>query len=391
VRALGLCGLLVALLHLTCFRADPTGTLAGIDWTRHRGHTDHVAHVGETRLFARLGLEMWRTPAADLFRRLTPAELAALPADVRAHTRIFPEDTHFVPGYPADRPLVMNFAHVPRTYPPPVFLLGAPSAFLYHHGLISFGASNRLFLALLLVSWFGLVVASTAPWTLAPPSLPRQILTAVALGYTWYWAMEGFYDVCAVALAAVGLEAARRRQHGFACLAVGLAVFLHPRLFMLGPLYLVVFWWAARAFRDLTPRARLEVVGGAVLVACGLVFCVLIQRVAGLHSLRQPPNPVRLGGGPWFSVVAYATVLLTLAWLLLRQGSRIDAAVVLFGGLAFGTQRYLAPWYWLPMLPWALAPAPSSERIPALMGKTAAVARVAMVGALFLASNAPRW
>src|SRR5262249_11001987 len=153
---------------------------------------------------ARIGAEMWRTPAAELFRRLTPAELAALPADVQAHTRVFPNDTHFVPGYAPDRPLVMNFAHVPRTYPPPVFLPGAPSALLSHSGLIWFGASTRLFLALLVGSWSALRLAWTAPWAVAKPSLLRQVLTAAALGYTWYWAMEGFYDVCAVALTAVG-------------------------------------------------------------------------------------------------------------------------------------------------------------------------------------------
>lgn len=143
VRTLGFAGLVVACVHLTCFRSDPTGTLAGIDSAHNRGHTDHVAHIGETRIFPRLGLELWQTPAVTLFRRLTPDEIARLPADVKAHTLAFPKDMHFVPGYPADRPLVMNFAHVPRCYPPGVFLLGAPSALLYHYGLTSFGASNR--------------------------------------------------------------------------------------------------------------------------------------------------------------------------------------------------------------------------------------------------------
>jgi len=391
VRVLGFVGLLAAFLHLTLFRSDPTGTLKGIDWARHRGHTDHVAHIGETRIFPRLGLEMWRTPAAELFRRLTPAELAALPADVRAHTSVFPKDTHFVPGYPPDRPLVMNFAHVPRTYPPPVFLLGAPSAILYHYGLISFGASNRLFLGLLALSWFALVLACTAPWVELPPSLSRQLLTTAAVGYAWYWAMEGFYDVCAVALIAVALEAARRRQHGLACFTAGLGVFMHPRLLMLGPLYVLMLWGAARAFRSLGRRQQAAVVLGACFGVCAVVFSALIQRVAALHALVQPPNPVRLGAGPWASVIVYTVVVIIAAGLLLRQSARADAAVVLFGGLAFASQRYLAPWYWLPMLPWALAPAPTAEARPVPMSKTAALSRVAMVGLFFLASNAPRW
>jgi hypothetical protein len=285
----------------------------------------------------------------------------------------------------------MNFAHVPRTYPPPVFLLGAPSALLYHYGLISFGASNRLFLAVLVLFWFVSVRAWTALWALSRPSALRQILTAVGVAYTWYWAMEGFYDVCALALAAVGFEAARRRQHGGACLAVGLAVFMHPRLFMLGPLVAVTLFWAGRASRTLELRSRIAVLLGALFVAAGLVFSALIQGTASLHALVQPPNPVRLGGGPWLVVIGYAVALGTLAWLSFKQGSRIDAAVVLFGGLAFASQRYLAPWYWLPMLPWALAPAPSERVVPLPMSKLAAVARVGVVGMFFLASNAPRW
>lgn len=121
------------------------------------------------------------------------------------------------------------------------------------------------------------------------------------------------------------------------------------------------------------------------------IFSALIQRTVALHAVVQPPNPVRLGGGPWPLVLAYAALVLALAGLLLKQGSRVDAAVVLFGALAFGSQRYLAPWYWLPMLPWALAPSPSGGRAHAPMSKLGGLARAAMVGTFFLASNAPRW
>ena len=68
----------------------------------------------------------------------------------------------------------------------------------------------------------------------------------------------------------------------------------------------------------------------------------------------------------------------------------MDAVTVLFGGLAFGTQRYFAPWYWLPMLPWAMAPAPSAEG-SLRMSKLGAAARVIVVVGFFVASNAQRW
>jgi len=87
-------------------------------------------------------------------------------------------------------------------------------------------------------------------------------------------------------------------------------------------------------------------------------------------------------------VLGFFATLVVLAVLLAREGSWVDAAVVVFGGLAFSAQRYLAPWYWLPMLPWALGPARSPS---GAMSKTAALARVIMVAMFHLASIASRW
>lgn len=389
MRSLAWVGLVAALLHLVAFRDDPTGTLQGIDWKRKRGHTDHVAHVGETRAFPLLGLEMWKVPAEKLFRRLTPEEIAKLPGDVQAHTRIFAKDTHFVPSYPPDRPLVMNFAHVPRVYPPGVFLFGAVPAFLYHHGLISFGASNRVFLATLALAWFGAVLAWCSSWRTESPSFVEQLLTAVIAGYSWYWAMEGFYDVGAVALASLGLDAARRQRHGSACLLSGLAVITHPRLLLLVPLFLAVFWSAARAFRSLDRRAQAAALGGAVLFAGGLAYALIIQGVVSLHAQVQPLNPTR-PTGQWLFVV-YATTLVVLVVLLLRQRSRLEAVVVAFAGLAFSTQRYLAPWYWLPILPWIAAPPLLANGATKALTRTALGARVLVLVLFFVASNIQRW
>ncbi|HEY3500916.1 MAG TPA: glycosyltransferase family 87 protein [Polyangiaceae bacterium] len=389
VRLLAYAGLFAAFVHLLCFRADPTGTFDGIDWQRRRGHTDHVAHVGEARAFGTFGLTIWKVPAEQLFRRLTPEEIAALPPDVQAHTRIFPKDTHFVPGYAPDRPLVMNFAHVPRVYPPGVFLFGAPPALLYHYGLISFGASNRVFLGLLALSWFALVIAWTSSWRSSPPSIVRQLLTAVIAGYSWYWTMEGFYDVGAVAFAAVGLEAARRERFGLACLLCGLTVIVHPRLLMLAPLFGAVFWFAGRAWPRLDVPQKIAGVTGALLFAGGLAYALIIQNVVSLHALAQPLSPARPGAQPFFLI--YAATLVTLVSLLLRRRSWLDAAVVTFGALAFSSQRYLAPWYWLPMLPWAMAPALREHGRLEPLSRTAAAARVLVVALLFVASNVQRW
>lgn len=392
MRGIACLGLLAACVHLTLPSNDPTGTLAGIDFTRNRGHTDHVAHVGETRLFPRVGLDLWRVPAETLFRRLTPSELERLPQDVRTHTGVFPKDTHFVSGYPADRPLVMNYAHLPRCYPPGVFLVGAPSALLYHYGLISFSASNRLFIALLVFAWFIGVWAWTAPWREQAPSILRQLLTVFVAGYCWYWAMEGFYDVFSVGVASLGFEATRKQKHGLACICAGLAILIHPRLLMIGPLYAVTFIAAARAFRTLSPGARSGMALGAVLFAAGVAFALWIQSTVVQHAVGQAASVVHPGREPLAIMVAYAMIIVGLAALLYKRGYRLDAAVLLCAGLAFSSQRYLKPWYWLPMLPWAMASihhARASERftLPSL----AAVARVSVVVMFYFSCISSRW
>ena len=70
VRLLAYAGLFGAFVHLVGFRSDPTGTFDGIDWQRRRGHTDHVAHVGEARAFGTLGLQ--RVPPFSKLKQSQP-------------------------------------------------------------------------------------------------------------------------------------------------------------------------------------------------------------------------------------------------------------------------------------------------------------------------------
>jgi len=384
--------LLAAIVFLTAFRNDPLGTLSGLDTVRRRGHTDHVAHIGETRLFPRLGATMWRVPALDLFRRLTPREIDELPDELKSYAHIFPRDLQFVPDVPRSRPIVVNYPHVPRCYPPGVYPLAAPAAFLYEYGFISFGAANRLFLGVLVAFWFAGVLAWTAWWRASRPSLVRQMLACVAIVYTWYWTLEGFYDVVAVALASLGFEAARRQRDAWAALAAGLCVLVHPRLFMLLPALALILLAGARGWSKLVPRERALFVAGVVAFLTGLAFAAMIQTTVSLHAVKQPPNPIGPGRGPWPLVTGFALTMFGLSLALFRENSRRDALTVLCGGLAFASQRYLAPWYWLPVLPWAMAPPASStaELVPK-MSRLEAISRVVLVFAFFTASNALRW
>jgi hypothetical protein len=353
VRLLAVLGFAVALLFLIVFSKDPTGTLTG-------GHTDHVAHVGETRGVTAVGITLWRQPAVTLFRRLTTDELTLQSADLREYAVEHASDIHYVASFAPDRPLVMNFAHLPRCYPPGVFLVALPSAFALHVGWLSFSNANRLFLALLALFWLVGVFAWTAHWDASISrrwSVLRELLTVGIAAYVWYWAMEGFYDVAAVALASwAQMMASDRRRFGVSTLLWGLAAIVHSRMLALLPLALLPSLGALLQWKWQSNRGRAAWLVGAALLLGALCFAVWIQPTVALHaaSAASFKNVLRPnGGGPLWVVLAYGVLLLYLTRRLWSTHARVDAATVLFMGLAFASQRYLVSWYWLLALPWA--------------------------------------
>jgi hypothetical protein len=409
-RALAALGLIAALVFLGLLSRDPTGTLSG-------GHTDHVAHIGEARAVTVVGLRLWQEPAATLFKHFTDSELETLPEDLRTYARTEEraKDVHKVASFDPQRPLVMNFAHVPRCYPPGVFLVSLPSALAFHFGWTSFSGANRWFLALLALAWFFAVFAWTAHWNpvssnerVSAKGVLRELLTVSVAAYVWYWAMEGFYDVAAVALASwAQVFAQRRARLPYAALFWGLAVIVHSRMLALLPLAMLSTIGAALQWRTLARIERACVVLGATLLVGALGYAIAIQPIIALHAAAQPKNILRPGSDHPLVVVLFAVMLVVLVWRLWREHARIDAVMVLFMGLAFGSQRYLTSWYWLLALPWALTahqPGPllqtagtsgstdvsDSVSSPGL-SSTQIAARVLIVTSFYLASQAGTW
>jgi hypothetical protein len=417
-------------LFVSCFIADPTGTLSG-------GHTDHVAHTGETRAVTVVGARLWREPAATLFRSVTDDELRTLPSDLQAYAVDQRENIHHVPSFAPHRPLVMNFPHLPRCYPPGVFLVSAPSAALLHVGWLSFTNSNRLYIALLLLAWWCCVWAWTETQRRHALGPGRLVwLIAVSL-YVWYWAIEGFYDVAALAFASLGQVAAQRAdgskthvsnaRFAWAGAALGWAVagFIHPRMLALVPVAVLPFWrvvtLGGAANADPTkmgaktaPRPRrdwLTALGflvATLLLGASLGFAWWIQPTVKLHAAAQPMlrNVVRPGGGTPVVAAGYAVAVLAMTWILARRRFYFDAMVALLVATAFATQRYLTPWYWLLILPWAMVPplrqqglrasvtveasALESSRHSGLQGWPLA-ARVVLTSMFYVASQAAKW
>ncbi|MBS2017304.1 MAG: hypothetical protein JST00_30755 [Deltaproteobacteria bacterium] len=356
---------LVVLTFLASFgfvafaRIDPTGTLRG------GGHTDHVAHMGETRAMLVSPGGLWRQSPNELFRRLPAERVAALPEDIRAFLRAYPPENYDapraydVPGFPPDRPLVLTWSETPKLYPPGVFVIAAPSAILHHLGIVSFGTANRIFLAILLLAWSLMARSWLDEWTVAsPPSRGREIATSVVLAFTWYWAMEGMYDVVAVCFATWALRATRKERYGTACLLWGASFMVHSRLLTLAPLFVLAMVRGLRAWTTTTRSERARFVAGAGLVGSSLGFAAYIQpSLARVVAVRpSPPNVVHPTSTHAFVLVTYVLFVLILAAVLRWERLRWDAVVVVFAAMAFSLQRCVAAWYFLPIVAWVMSP-----------------------------------
>jgi hypothetical protein len=201
--------------------------------------------------------------------------------------------------------------------------------------------------------------------------------------------MEGFYDVVAVAFGSVGVMLYRRQNYAFSSLAWGLAVFIHPRLLALLPVGMLAAYASVRRWSTLRWHERLALVLGTFAAIGALAFAIWIQPTVRLHALAQPNlvNVLRIGTHPTFVSAIFAIVLVFFAFILWRKDHRADAAIALFCGLAFSSQRYLTPWYWLLVLPWAVGPALSAASSSRLVGW----AKVYLTTAFLVASLASKW
>ena len=379
VRLAALVAWSLAVAYLALASAHPSGTPSG-------GHTDHVAHIGEVRILPRVGLDIWTVPLGDLFPTMKKEDHAGLPPDMRAYAEQFPGDVLSVPGFPADRPLVTNYTHLPRCYPPGVFLFASPSAFLHSAGALGFAQANRLFLAILMSTWLGFVFACTSSWREVKVSLGRELGLVAASAYLAYWSIEGMYDVIAIAAAAYGIEYTRREEHGKSALAWGVATLVHSRLLALGPLFAYAAFRGVKAWPRSTRAERAQLVGGGALYAGALAFAALIQPTVARNAAVQPHriNLFHPLHGPVWSDALYGVIVTGAAIALWRRGHRWDGALVGFAAVAFATQRYLTPWYWLLVLPWALGPAREQVSSP----RVRAIAQIALTVLFFVGSVA---
>jgi hypothetical protein len=336
----------------------PWGDLKGATYT------DHFSHMNAARVFPRIGIEVWRRPIGRLFRSLTPVELAVMPKDIQAGGSDSGGVYH-VPGWPAEKPLIISWSNNPRNYPPGDMLLVAPVAILYHYTDLSFTNANRLLLMLFLVYahlalfFFFKFLPELIP---ANHKLTRVQALAAAVVYVEviHWTLEGFYDAAALApLILCGWYI--RQRKGMPALAVFcLAAFLHFRAFFFAPLavYALVIILRDHQWRSWHVREWFGLAAAGMLGAVSLgVFGILWP------ALRSLPitNPIDLSNElAWLARILLPAFLI-LAWLaarfLWRLEAWLDFAIFIWMAIMMLSLHETYPWHTiLAVMPWLCSP-----------------------------------
>lgn len=333
------------------------------------GHyTDHFSHLNAARLLPRAGLDIWRKPLTQLLRPLTHEERARLPADVKAAA--YPDgEAYFVPGWPADKPMIASWSFNPRFYPPGDALLFAPVALLYHFTQLSFAGANLLALLLLLVyAHVSLYFALRAT-----EEEPLRLFTLLMVYFPLvHWTLEGFYDAAILApLILCAQQLGRGRGIG-AILAFCCAAAMHFRAFFFAPwacaaLALVLRerqWrsWGARGW-------AMAVAAGALAMAALVPFALLQPALRALGT----SNVIALSVGPALrpQVMAFTVAAALAAAFLWRAGAILELILLAWVMLMLFSLHQAEQWHSVVLLAWLCAPifghwrpAPGSDVVP---------------------------
>lgn len=199
-------------------------------------YTDHLSHLNCSRLFPRVGLDLWRKPIDSMFTGLTAQQREGLPNDINMGS----SDTggiFTVPGWPESKPLAVGWSHQPRFYPPGDLLLFGPVALLYSQTSLSTKAANRLAIIICLACahlsiyfFFDAILANSSSGS-GMSLVTLFVICSVSLK----WALEGFFDQSAVVPLLLSARALERNRGSDALLAYSVAIFMHYRAFVFFP------------------------------------------------------------------------------------------------------------------------------------------------------------
>ncbi len=319
-------------------------------------YTDHFSHMNTARLFPSAGINIWREPLDDLVHLLSPAQYAALPADVQAAGQQYRIGT--VPGWPADKPFVASWSRYPRLHPPGDMVLTAPVAVLYQLTDISFSTANRLLILSFLVfahlSLFLLLQSAPSIDRLRPIGL---LVLFIAYLEVIHWTLEGFYEATLIAPLILCARYLAQRRGLAAMLMFSIAADLHFRSYFFAPLAIYAAWIVLRDRQWRTWR-RLDWGLASVAAVLSLVSLGVFGLVWPWVSTQSINNPVSIMN-PHDS--ASTTAVFVVVWVAMvgvfaYSKSWLDLAVVTWVGLMLLLARQAWSWDVVTLLAWLAMP-----------------------------------
>lgn len=355
--------------------------------------TDHFSHMNVARLFTRVGTEIWRQPINRLLRPVAPEERKDLPADFMPLVR-HSNEVYRVPEWPIDKPVAAGWSGYPRMYPPGHMLLVAPVALVYHFTGLSFTGANRvlivLFLAFAHVSLFFLLESMAGRG-----ASPIQLIVLFLLYFEMvHWAIEGFFDVAAMAPLIACAVFLRDKRGLAAAVAFCAAAALHFRAYFFAPWAVYAAWLVVRQ-KEWTrwKQPHLAAVGAAAVMAIASLYAFFLL----WPTLTTLPDGNALSSiasrGSHGAQVAFVFVLVAVGAVLVYAKAWLDVAVLLWLGVMLASLRQTYPWHSVvALLPWLAAPlsAPTGPR--AALARDARLAFVLFAIALVFKHNpAPTW
>lgn len=351
------------------------------------GHyTDHFSHLNSARLLPRVGLGIWRQPLPSLLRPLTLAERDRLPADVRAAA--WPRgEAYFVPGWPADKPMIASWSFNPRFYPPGDALLFAPAALAYHFTPLGFAGAN-LFVLLLLLAYahVSLYVALRSL-----EGAPLEAISGLVIFFPLlHWTLEGFYDGALIAPLLVSAQQLRARRGVEALLAFCIAAVMHFRALLFAPwaLAAVAQIVRERQWRRWEWRGWTMGTASLALAVATLVPFALLQ--PWLRNLGYS-NQIALAAGPAMraQVIAFAAVVCLAAMFLWRARGPFEVAMLAWIAAMLLSLHQAEQWHCVALLPWLCAPVAARDPAPAAQARLWFV--ICASAMVFRESAAPLW
>jgi hypothetical protein len=316
--------------------------------------TDHLSHMNCARLFPRVGMDLWRKPVSRMFNELTPDERNKLPDDVKVGGS-YSGGIYNVPGWPANKPLVVNWSHRRRCYPPGDIVLFSPIAVLYHWTALSATWANRLAILLCLLFAHGAIYLFIRLFLDKATADPSMALITVLIFYAFsvYWALQGFYDSAAVIPILLCGRYLVLNRGVDALLAFCVAAAIHFRTFFLAPLSLYATWTILRdrQWRTWQPRDWGKIVTAASLAMVSLYVFTLVWPTISTADFHNPANLWQ--PAPRYGFLCLTAVLwMYLAFAFASIGAWMDCFIMVWLSLMFGSAREAFEWHILIPMSW---------------------------------------